>query len=151
MKKIRILRNVLKRTHANKFIAAFLIVFFAIGLILMFVEPEMHKNYGRSLYYCFMIASSVGNGDIIVTTDIARVLSVILSIYSIFAIALITGVIVSYYTAYTQTQFEDSVENFFDKLERLPELSKEELEELSEQVIQRRERLKTKKHKKLNK
>lgn len=133
LKKWKLLLKVMRRTYTNRIIIAFLFVFFGIALVIYLVDPVV-KTYPQSVYYCFMIASSVGNGDIIVSTTIARVLSIILSVYSVFAIAVITGVVVSYYNAYTQAQFKDSIENFVDKLEHLPELSHEELVELSDKV-----------------
>ena len=57
-----------------------------------------------------------------------------LSVYSLFAIAIVTGVVVSYYNAYTQMQFRDSIENFTEKLEQLPDLSEDELREISDAV-----------------
>ena len=44
---------------------------------------------------------------------------------------IVTGVVVSYFQQSVQVQFEDSKMAFLDKLERLPELSKEELEEIA--------------------
>lgn len=132
-RKIRLLRDVLKKTHTNRIVFAFIVFFFLIALIIWLNDPAIH-SYRQSIYYCFMIASSVGNGDVIVSTTLARILTMILSIYSVFALAIITGVVVSYYNAYTQMQFKDSIENMMDKLETLPELDKEELEEISEKI-----------------
>ncbi len=112
---------------------AFLAFFFLIALIIWIDDPGIH-SYRQSVYYCFMIASSVGNGDVMVTTTLARIMTMILSIYSVFALAIITGVVVSYYNAYTQMQFKESIETFMEKLEQLPELDKEELEEISERI-----------------
>ena len=39
-----------------------------------------------------------------------------------------------YYNAYTQMQFRDSIENFTEKLEQLPDLSEDELREISDAV-----------------
>ena len=132
-RKLKLLRNVMKRTHTNRIVIAFIALFFIIALIIWLNDPAIH-TYRQSIYYCFMIASSVGNGDVIVSTTLARILTMILSIYSVFALAIITGVVVSYYNAYTQMQFKDSIENTMDKLERLPELSKEELQEVSDRI-----------------
>lgn len=132
-KKWRLLRGVLRKTHTYKIIIAFLAVFFLIALIIWLNDPAVH-TYRQSIYYCFMIASSVGNGDVIVSTTLARILTMFLSVYSLFAIAIVTGVVVSYYNAYTQMQFRDSIENFTEKLEQLPDLSEDELREISDAV-----------------
>ena len=132
-KKWRLLRGVLRKTHTYKIIVAFLVVYFLIALVIWLVDPKV-ETYRQSVYYCFMIASSVGNGDVIVKTRIARILTMVLSIYSVFAIAIVTGVVVSYYNAFTQMQFKDSIENFTEKLEQLPDLSEDELREISDAV-----------------
>ncbi len=132
-KKLKLLRGVLKKTHTYKIVLAFLAVFFLIALIIWLNDPAIH-TYRQSIYYCFMIASSVGNGDVIVSTTLARILTMFLSIYSVFALAIITGVVVSYYNAYTQMQFKDSIEHMMEKLESLPELDKEELQEISDKI-----------------
>ena len=51
--------------------------------------------------------------------------------YSIVVIALVTGVIVNYYNQLIQIRQKDTLAAFTDRLQRLPELSKEELEEMS--------------------
>ena len=132
-KRLRILKDVLKKTHTYKIVLAFLAFFFLIALIIWIDDPAI-TTYRQSVYYCFMIASSVGNGDVIVSTQLARILTMILSIYSVFALAIITGVVVSYYNAYTQMQFKESIESFMEQLEQLPELSKEELAEISDKI-----------------
>lgn len=132
-KKWKLLRGVLRKTHTYKIIVAFFAVFFLIALIIWLNDPAVH-TYRQSIYYCFMIASSVGNGDVIVSTTLARILTMFLSVYSLFAIAIVTGVVVSYYNAYTQMQFRDSIENFTEKLEQLPDLSEDELKEISDAV-----------------
>lgn len=132
-RKWRLLRGVLRKTHTYKIIVAFFAVFFLIALIIWLNDPAVH-TYRQSIYYCFMIASSVGNGDVIVSTTLARILTMFLSVYSLFAIAIVTGVVVSYYNAFTQMQFKDSIENFTEKLEQLPDLSEDELREISDAV-----------------
>ena len=64
-------------------------------------------------------------------TFVGRVCSILVTIYAIFVIGIVTGVVVSYFQQTVQVQFEDSKMAFLDKLERLPELSKEELEEMA--------------------
>ena len=58
----------------------------------------------------------------------------IVEIYGIIMTAMIPGVVVSYYMEYLKIREKETVSIFLEKLERLPELSKEELEELSERI-----------------
>lgn len=68
------------------------------------------------------------------TTLVGRVLSIFLSICSILIIAVVPGVITSYYVESTKLRADESSAKFLDDLEHLPELSKEELTKLSEKV-----------------
>ncbi len=58
------------------------------------------------------------------TTLVGRVLSIFLSICSILIIAVVPGVITSYYVESTKLRADESSAKFLDDLERLPELSK---------------------------
>ena len=60
--------------------------------------------------------------------------SILLTIYAIFVIAIVTGVVVNFYTQMVEMQRKETLIMFMDKLERLPELSKEELESISRKV-----------------
>ncbi len=61
-------------------------------------------------------------------------LGFVLSIYTIFVVAIVTGVVVNFYTQLVEMQQKETLAMFMDKLERLPELSKEELEHISQKV-----------------
>ena len=80
------------------------------------------------------MVSTAGFGDIVVTTLIAKTASVLLTIYSLIVIALVTGVIVNYYNQLIQIQQKETLAAFVDKLQRLPELSQEELTIMSERA-----------------
>lgn len=133
MKNRKLIWVILKRTHTDKLLYGYLLWLFISALILLFIEPNI-TSYGDSLWYCFSVLSTIGFGDVTVVTAFGRVISVVLSVYSILMIALIPGIITSYYLEYTKLRSNESVEKFLFDLERLPELSKEELAELSEKV-----------------
>ena len=58
----------------------------------------------------------------------------LITVYAVYAIAIITGVVVNFYTQMVEMQRKETLTMFMDKLERLPELSKEELEVISKNV-----------------
>ena len=68
------------------------------------------------------------------TTVIGRIIAVILTVYSIAVIAIFTAVIVGFFNDMAKARASESAQQFTDDLERLPELSKEELRELSRRV-----------------
>lgn len=133
MKRLRILGEVLKRTGATKILAAYVVFFFLEALLVMLVEPEIHK-YGDALWYLYAVASTAGFGDFIAMTLFGRILSVLLSIYTILVVSLVTGVIVSFYNEVSSMRYKASKAEIIDQLEHLEELSKEELAELSQKI-----------------
>lgn len=73
-------------------------------------------------------------GDITAVTILGRAMSIFLSICSILIIAVVPGIITSYYIESTKLKEKESIAKFLDDLEHLPELSKEDLQSLSEKV-----------------
>ena len=130
MKKLRILRMVLHKTKADRLVLGFVVFLLVVSGILWAVEPGM-TTYREALWYCYAIISTSGFGDFVAVTFVGRVCSILVTIYAIFVIGIVTGVVVSYFQQTVQVQFEDSKMAFLDKLEHLPELSKEELEEMA--------------------
>lgn len=118
------------RTHVDKILITYLVFVGIAALIIQLVEPDIHR-FSDALWYCYAVISTAGFGDVIVTTFIAKVVSVLLTIYSVIVIALVTGVVVNYYSQLIQMRQKEAMAAFADRLQRLPELSKEELEEMS--------------------
>ena len=137
MKKLRILWGILKRTRADKILFGFIIFLFVIAAVIQVAEPDINR-YGDALWYCYAVVSTAGFGDFVAITFIGKICSVLLSIYAIFVIAILTGVVVNFYTQMVEMQRKETMAQFMDKLERLPELSKEELEAISKKVKQLR-------------
>lgn len=133
MKKLKLLKGVLKRTNANQIIISFLFFFFADALLIWLIEPSI-KTYVDSLWYCFTVFSTIGFGDIIATTFIGRILTVLLSVLTIFVVALVTGVVVAFYNDVVSMQYKAAKAEALDKLENLDKLTKEELKSLSDQI-----------------
>lgn len=133
MKKIRILNAVLKKTKADKIILGFVVFLLISAFIILLVEPDITR-YGDALWYCYAVFSTIGFGDIVATAFITKVLSVLITVYALFAVAVVTGVVVSFYNSCIEQQFEETKSAFLDKLQRLPELSKEELEEIADKA-----------------
>ena len=131
MKRLRILKNVLVRTKTSKILLSYIIFVLVDALIIMIADPSI-TNYGDALWYCYAVISTIGFGDVTVVSAIAKVCSVLLTVYSILVIALITGVVVNFYNQLIQVQQKETISAFADKLQRLPELSKEELQEISD-------------------
>lgn len=133
MKKLKLLAKILKITHADKILLSYLAFVFTDALIIMIFDKGI-SSYADSLWYCCVVIFTVGFGDLVVTSAIAKIATVILMIYSAVVLAIITGVIVNYYNELVKIRNKETLSNFVNQLEKLPELSKKELSDLSEKV-----------------
>lgn len=133
MKKLRILWGILKHTHADRILLGFVLFLLADAAIIQIVEPDINR-YGDALWYCYAVISTAGFGDIVAVTFIGKACSVLLTIYTLFVVAIVTGVVVNFYTQLVELQRKETLAAFMDKLERLPELSKDELETISKNI-----------------
>ena len=103
------------------------------GLLIWLREPEI-RTYREALWYCFTAVSTIGFGDVVVHTARSRVLTVLLSIYAVAALAIFTAVVVNCFQQVIARGKREALEAFLEKAERLPELSREELEALARQA-----------------
>lgn len=69
------------------------------------MKNELKKNrsyriptFGDALWYSFAVVTTIGFGDITAVTVPGRVISVILGLYGLIVVALITSIIVNFYT-----------------------------------------------------
>ena len=133
MKRLKVLKNILVRTNTHKILITYLIFVLLSAVLVLFVEPQI-SSYGDALWYLYAVISTAGFGDIVVTTAIAKIVSLLVTVYSILVIAIVTGVVVNFYTEITELSKKETLTAFVDKLERLDTMSKEELKEISTQV-----------------
>ena len=136
MRKHRLIRRILKHTGADKIMSGFVAFMLLTALVICACEPEIN-TYREALWYCFTVVSTIGFGDVVVHTAISRGLTVVLSLYAVVTLAIFTGVIVNYYTQLVELRQRESLAAIMEKLERLPELSRQELEQLSDQIRKR--------------
>lgn len=130
MKRIRLFWKVLRTTHADAFLYGFFAYFGITAILIRIVEPNI-RTIGESIWYCYVSCATIGFGDYTAVTALGRILTILLSVYAIFIIALIPGVLVSYFIESTRLRSQQSVVAFLDQLEHLDELSDQELKELS--------------------
>ncbi len=133
MKRLKTMIMVLRETGAGRLIGAYIAFLLLCALLIWIAEPEI-TTYRDALWYCFTVASTIGFGDVVVHMRLSRILSVVLSFYSAVTLAIITSVLVSYFNQLMQLRQKGSLAALADKLDRLPDMSKEELKRLSEQI-----------------
>lgn len=133
MKKLRIFRNILVRTKTNQILLVYLIFVLLSALLILLIDPAITR-YGDALWYCYAVISTAGFGDVVVTTAFAKIISLLVTIYSTLVIAIVTGVVVNFYTEIIELQRKETFVAFMDKLEHLDEMSQDELKAMSQQV-----------------
>ena len=133
MKKLRLLWMIIKRIQADKILYIFIAGYFLSALIITMAEPGI-KTYGDGLWYTFVASTTIGFGDLTVTTAIGKIATVYVTVSQIIVISIVPGILVSYYMEVIHRREKETVTIFLDKMEHLPELSKEELREISEKV-----------------
>ncbi len=129
----RMLLKSLLSINFHLILLVYLVVYVIFSLIIWHYDPDI-KNLSDALWFTFETATTIGYGDLLVNSDIGRILTVILSIYSIAVVAIFTGVIAGFYVEIMKIKSHESATEFLDELERLPELSREELVSLSERA-----------------
>lgn len=133
MKKLRILKNILVRTNTHKILLTYVVFVMCSALFILLFEPGITR-YTDALWYCYAVISTAGFGDVVVTTALPKIVSVLVTVYSTLVIAIVTGVVVNFYTELTELSRKETLSAFMDKLEHLDEMSKDELKDLSDQV-----------------
>ena len=133
MRGLRLFWVVIKQSGFKSFSLAYLAIVLVTALIVQLAEPGI-VTYFDGLWFCWEVATTVGLGDFTCVTLVGRLATLFMSMWSLVAIALITGVIVDYINEQRKARMNKSLAEFMDKLERLPELSPDELAEISERV-----------------
>ena len=140
MRKIKLIWKILKKMSVDKVIITFLILMIISAFLLTKFESQI-DNILEGIWYCFVSFTTIGFGDIVATTLIGRVITIIIALYGMFIVSLITSVLINYYQDINKIKVKESVEQFMDKLEKLPELSKEELKLIHEKLKNKKYKL----------
>lgn len=133
----RLIVSIIRSSGLGYATAVFAAMFVACSLFVAVVEPGVGGVFD-AVWFCFQAVTTIGFGDVVIVTPAARIATMILSVFAVFFIAVLTGAVVSYCSECTKVRHDESMVLFMDKLERLPELSKDELAELSEKIREHR-------------
>lgn len=133
MKGLRRIGKLLVRTGAIRIFCAYLIVLLIGGVLLTFIEPQVHGIF-EGFYFCFVASTTIGFGDIVPVTLPGRLITIVVTLFGVLTVAMVPGVVVAYYTEYLKIREKETISTFLEKLEHLPEMNKEELTQLSEKV-----------------
>ena len=97
--KIKVLLKIVVSTFSLEIIFGLLTMIACFSIVLYSVESAEagFATFPDALWYCFAVVTTIGFGDIVATTTIGRVLTVILGLYGLVVVAVITSIIVNFY------------------------------------------------------
>ena len=127
------LKRCLKLVHFDKILGVYLIVYFVTSLLIWAFDGDI-KDLSDALWFTFASVTTIGYGDLVAYSVVARVLTVLLTIYSMAVVAIFTGIIAGFFVSLVKSESHAAAREFLRDMTRLPEMSHEELVELSERA-----------------
>lgn len=131
--KFRIALLVIRAAGLVQWTIVFIALFILASVVIALVEPTV-DTVPNAAWLMFQVVTTIGLGDFTCTSVLGRFMVIAVSIYSVFYLALVTSVLVSYSQERMRLRRDESVAHFIDQLEHLSDLNQQELNELSEKV-----------------
>lgn len=128
-----ILWRTMKAVGAQRIFIVYLAFLLVCCGVFSLVEPETFSSYGDAVWYCFQTITTIGFGDIVPHTMMVRALSVVVGLSALLVVALLTGVTVSFFNEKMRLRRNESFIEFDHGMERLTELSPDQLARLEDQ------------------
>lgn len=97
------------------------------------MESETFPTYGNAVWYVFQTITTIGFGDVVPESAAVRAISVVIGLSALFVVALLTGVTVRFFNEKMRLRRNESFIEFDHGMERLTELTPEELARLEQQ------------------
>ena len=94
--KFKVLFRIIINTFALEILFGLLATMVA-GALVLFTVEEQFLTFGDALWYCFTVVTTIGFGDFAAVTLIGRIITVVLGLYGLVAVAVITSIIVNFY------------------------------------------------------
>ena len=120
--KINTIVPVLKKTLTLEILFGLFVLIVLCSVYFVAVEPNI-TSFTDALWYCFAVITTIGFGDVTVSTTFGRILSVFLGIYGIAMVALFTSLIVNFYNERNKKRDADILKEIKETAE---EIKKEE-------------------------
>ena len=122
--KIHVLSDIAKKSLVNEIILGLMIIVILCSIYFTVIEPNI-TSYVDSLWYSFAVITTIGFGDVYVSTTFGRILSVILGICGIVVVALVTSLIVNFYNEMNKKREEKQVQKIVDTVEKIEKIEEE--------------------------
>lgn len=122
---------IVRKTLTLEILMGLLVLVTLFSVYFTLVEPGM-TSFVDSLWYSFSVITTIGFGDVSVTTTLGRILSVILGIYGIVVVGLVTSIIVNVYNDFYRKREEGILTRLEKKEEEMEHLVEEHKEQIKE-------------------
>ena len=94
---LKLLIKVIRKTYAANVMGGLLLLMAAASFTIPALEESI-PTFKDAVWYCFSILTNIGFADYAAATDAGKVISLLLGVYGIIVVALITSIIVNFYT-----------------------------------------------------
>ena len=122
--RVNIISKVVRRSLAKEIILGLLILIILCSIYFTVVEKNI-TSYVDALWYSFAVITTIGFGDVSVSTTLGRILSVILGISGIAVVAVFTSLIVNFYSEMNKKREEKVLKKLSEEVEELEDSKKE--------------------------
>ena len=122
--KVNVISNIIRKSLVYEIILSLCILIILCSIYFTIVEPLM-TSYVDSLWYSFCLITTIGLGDLSVTTTFGRILSVLLGVSGIVVVALFTSVIVNFYNEMNKKREEKEMSKILTKVEEIEKIEEE--------------------------
>lgn len=116
--KLDVFTRVLRKSMVYEILLSLLIIVILSSVYFLLVEEKI-TSFVDALWYSFSVITTIGFGDIYVTTTFGRILSVILGIAGIVVVALFTSIIVNIYNEASGKREDKKLNKIEKELEQL--------------------------------
>ncbi|MGI6756097.1 MAG: potassium channel family protein [Atopobiaceae bacterium] len=134
---MKVFWGVMRRMRVNTILVGYAVFLAMCSVLLRVLEPQTFSSIGGSLWFLFETITTIGYGDVVPTTAACRVIAVLAGLSALVIVGLVTGVVVDFYTELNRVRQNESLAAFDDRMQRVSELSKEDLVQLVKELSQR--------------
>ena len=122
--KVNVVSNIIKKSLVYEILLSLCILIILCSIYFTIVEPLM-TSYVYSLWYSFCLITTIGLGDLSVTTTLGRILSVLLGVSGIVVVALFTSLIVNFYNEMNKKREQKEMNKILSKVEAIEKIEEE--------------------------
>ena len=126
--KLNIFHKIIKKSLINEILMSLAILAILCSVYFTVVEPNI-TSYVDALWFSFSVITTIGFGDVTVTTTFGRILSVLLGFSGIIVVAVVTSFIVNFYNEMNKKRDERAINKLTEEVKELEDSKEDKQEE----------------------